>query len=158
MAGHNGALDQALESAPGPIEAYLRMAMAVAGDVAGTVTRRQARDPFDLRDPHYIERTLPALRLASELYFRAEVEGLDNIPTRGGVLLVGNHSGGTLSADTFVFAQAFYDHFGTDRVFHQLAHDLVFKAVGPRVMVQRYGTVLASPQNMAEALRRHAAL
>ena len=53
------------------------------------------------------------------------------IAAEGGVLLVGNHSGGTLIADTFVFAQAFYDHFGTQRRFHQLAHDLVFKAVGP---------------------------
>jgi hypothetical protein len=31
------------------------------------------------------------------------------------VLLVGNHSGGTLIADTFVFTQAFYDRFGSTR-------------------------------------------
>jgi 1-acyl-sn-glycerol-3-phosphate acyltransferase len=152
------ALDQVLESAPGPIEAYVRMALAAAGDLAGTVSRQDSPDPFELRDPHYIERTLPALRLAWELYFRADVEGLENIPASGGALLVGNHSGGTLIADTFVFAQAFYDHFGTQRAFHQLAHDLVFKAVGPRAMVQRYGTVPASRENMAEALRREAAL
>lgn len=158
MANRESALDEVLGAAPGPIEAYLRMALAAAGDVAGTLTRRVRPDPFEFRDPHYIERTLPALRLASQLYFRAEVRGLENIPAEGGVLLVGNHSGGTLIADTFVFAQAFYDHFGTQRRFHQLAHDLVFKAVGPRIMVQRYGTVPASPENMAEALRREAAL
>jgi 1-acyl-sn-glycerol-3-phosphate acyltransferase len=145
-------------TAVAPIEAYLRIALAAAGDVAGAVARRPSPDPLALRDPHYIERTLPALRLASELYFRADVKGLENIPATGGVLLVGNHSGGTLIADTFVFAQAFYDHFGTQRAFHQLAHDLVFKAVGPRAMVQRYGAVPASPENMAEALRRKAAL
>src|SRR5947209_3069524 len=158
MAHRENGLEELLEAAPGPIEAYLRMALAAAGDVAGTVARRERPDPFDIRDPHYIERTLPALRLASRLYFRAEVRGLENIPAEGGALLVGNHSGGTLIADTFVFAQAFYDHFGTQRRFHQLAHDLVFKAVGPRVMAQRYGTVPASPENMAEALRREAAL
>jgi hypothetical protein len=53
------------------------------------------------------------------------------------VLLVGNHSGGTMIADTYVFAQAFYDHFGTERPFYQLAHDLVFKLPGLRVLVQR---------------------
>jgi Acyltransferase len=74
------------------------------------------------------------------------------------VLLVGNHSGGTLIADTFVFAQAFYDHFGPERRFYQLAHDLVFKMPGLRVLVQRYGTVPASPANMGRALRRDAAL
>ncbi len=158
MASVQTALDGLLGAAPGPVEAYLRMAAAGAGDVASTVARRQRPGPFDFRDPDYIERTLPALRLASQLYFRADVRGLENIPAQGGVLLVGNHSGGTLIADTFVFVQAFYDHFGTERRFHQLAHDLVFKAVGPRVMAQRYGTVPASPSNMAEALRREAAL
>jgi 1-acyl-sn-glycerol-3-phosphate acyltransferase len=158
MARDENTLDHLLSSAPGPIEAYLRMALAAAGDLAGSVTGREQPDPFELRDPHYIERTLPALRLSSELYFRAEVKGLENIPPQGGVLLVGNHSGGTLIADTFVFAQAFYDHFGPERAFHQLAHDLVFKVAGPRIMAERYGTVPASPDNMGKALRRKAAL
>jgi hypothetical protein len=35
-------------------------------------------------------------------------------------------------ADTFVFSQKFHDHFGAERRFYQLAHDLVFKTVGPR--------------------------
>src|SRR5947209_6406418 len=147
-----------LESAPGPLEAYLRMAAAAAEDVADVVRGRGSSDPFELRDPHYIERTLPALRLTARVYHRAEVRGLENIPAEGPCLLVGNHSGGTLIVDTFVFAQAFYDHFGPERVFHQLAHDLVFKAVGLRTLVQRYGTVPASPDNMAEALKRDAAL
>jgi hypothetical protein len=56
------------------------------------------------------------------------------------VLLVGNHSGGTLIADTFVFAWVFYDHFGADRVFHQLAHDFVFKVPGVRALLSPYGT------------------
>jgi 1-acyl-sn-glycerol-3-phosphate acyltransferase len=114
-------------------------------------------DPLDARDPEYIRETLPWLRLACETYFRSEVEGLDNIPD-GPVLLVGNHSGGTLIADTFVFAECFYRHFGPERVFHQLAHDLVFKVPGPRAMVRRYGTVPASPENMRRALERDAAL
>jgi 1-acyl-sn-glycerol-3-phosphate acyltransferase len=93
----------------------------------------------------------------SSAYFRAEVRGLEHIPD-GPVLLVGNHSGGTLIADTFVFAQAFYDHFGPGRAFHQLAHDLVFAVPGARAMVTRYGTVPASPESMRRALERDAAL
>jgi 1-acyl-sn-glycerol-3-phosphate acyltransferase len=61
-------------------------------------------------------------------------------------------------ADTFVFAQSFYDRFGPDRRFHQLAHDLVFGVPGLRTLVQRYGTVPASPANMRRALDRDAAL
>jgi 1-acyl-sn-glycerol-3-phosphate acyltransferase len=146
------------EAAAEPIDAYVRMLSAMASDVAGTMTRRESRDPFAIRDPEYIARTLPVWRLVSSLYFRAEVRGLENIPAEGPVLLVGNHSGGVLIADTFVFAQAFYDHFGPERVFHQLAHDLVFKVPGARALVQRYGTVPASPKNMARALERDAAL
>ena len=115
-------------------------------------------DPFAARDPDYIRQTLPTLRAWSEIYFRADVSGLDRIPAHGPVLLVGNHSGGTMIVDTFVLAQAFYDHFGPDRRFHQLAHDLVFKVPGLRTLVQRYGTVPASPANMRRALEKDAAL
>ena len=96
----------------------------------------------------YIRTTLPTLRLFSKVYLRAEVRGLRNIPAEGPVLLVGNHSGGTLISDTFVFAQAFYDHFGPLRRFHQLAHDLVFQLPGARASLSRFGTVPASPENM----------
>jgi 1-acyl-sn-glycerol-3-phosphate acyltransferase len=133
--------------------------LAAAGeDLADSVSRSGDSDPFALRDPAYIEQTLPALRVMSSLYFRADVTGLEHIPPEGPVLLVGNHSGGTWIADTFVFAQHFYDHFSPHRPFHQLAHDLVFKMPGLRALVQRYGTVPASPQNMATALERDAAL
>ena len=142
----------------GPLLAYAQMLAAAAEDVAETVTGRPAGDPFELRDPTYMNRTLPAVRLASELYFRADVRGLEKIPAEGPVLLVGNHSGGTMIADTFVFGQAFLDHFGTARPFYQLAHDMVFMIPGLRALIQRYGTVPASPANMTEALERDAAL
>jgi 1-acyl-sn-glycerol-3-phosphate acyltransferase len=142
----------------GPLLAYARMLTAAVEDVAGTLSGRSGSDPFALRDTQYIQQTLPALRLASDLYFRADVRGLEKIPAEGPVLLVGNHSGGTVIADTFVFAQAFYDHFGAGRPFYQLAHDLVFKMPGLRTLVERYGTVPASPQNMARALEGEAAL
>lgn len=140
------------------------MAGAAARDVVAVVDprrlagRRPETDPFDLRDPEYIRRTLPSLRAMSAFYFRAEVRGLEQVPAQGPVLLVGNHSGGTMVTDTFVFAQAFYDHFGPHRVFHQLAHDLVFKLPGIRALVTPYGTVPASPGNMRRALAQDAAL
>ena len=154
----NGHREDVLSTASAPVEAYLRMLAAAAEDLGGAVVGRGGKDPFELRDPGYIERTLPALRLSSQFYFRADVRGIDHIPAEGPVLLVGNHSGGTMIADTFVFSQAFYDHFGTERRFHQLAHDLLFKVPGLRVLAQRYGTIPASPANMSRALRRKAAL
>ncbi|MGZ6724308.1 MAG: lysophospholipid acyltransferase family protein [Solirubrobacteraceae bacterium] len=148
----------------GALSADARMLGAISADVAHAadprhVARRPpAADPFELRDPEYIARTLPALRVMADVWFRADVRGLENIPSRGPVLLVGNHSGGTLIADTFIFSQAFYDHFGPERAFFQLAHDLVFKVPGIRAMLTPYGTVPASPENMRRALARGAAV
>src|SRR6188508_2467540 len=101
-----------------------------AADVLGVIPDDRPSDPFAARDPDYIRDTLPAIRALSDIYFRGEVDGLENIPRDEPVLLVGNHSGGTLIADTFVFAQAFYDHFGPDRRFHQLAHDVAARLPG----------------------------
>src|SRR5688500_15498672 len=131
---------------------------AVGSDVKSLVDGSEPLDWFDRRDPEHIRRTMPGLKAFSDHYFRAEVRGLDNIPAEGPVLLVGNHSGGTLIADTFVFAQAFYEHFGPNRTFHQLAHDLVFRVPGARALVSRWGTVPASPDNMRRAIDRDAAL
>ncbi len=154
----NDMLQRLLRAPLAPAEAYMHMLAAFGEDLAATAIDRGEHDPFAMRDPEYIERTLPAVRLASRFYFRADVRGLEHIPPEGPVLLVGNHSGGTLIADTFVFGQHFYDRFGAERRFHQLAHDLVFKLPGLRALLERYGTVPASPASMARALRRDAAL
>ena len=157
-------IDRLLRTTPAPLEGALRTFGAVASDtihaadLLGALDGQESDDPFDALDPEYIERTRPALETMSNIYFRAEVRDLRNIPETGPVLLVGNHSGGTLIVDTLVFAQAFYGHFGPHRRFHQLAHDLIFKVPGPRAMLSRYGTVPASPENMRRALSMDAAL
>ena len=76
------------------------------------------------RDPDYLREMLPLLWLLSTFYFRAEVRDLGNVPADRPVLLVGNHSGGNVIVDTFIFSLAFYTYFGVERPFHQLAHNL----------------------------------
>ncbi len=155
----NGTIEALLGAGAG----WARMLAAAGGDVAGALNPVSGNghgpdDWLDAWSPEYIRTTLPTLRLFSDVYHRAEVRGLNNIPAEGPVLLVGNHSGGTLISDTFVFSQAFYDHFGPLRRFHQLAHDMVFQIPGVRGSLSRYGTIPASPENMARALERDAAL
>lgn len=111
-------------------------------------------DGIDAWDPDYIRRVLPLWRAAFGTYFRGEVRGLDNIPDSGPALLVGNHSGGTMIADTFVFATAFYDRFGPERRFHQLAHDVAARM--PATGLSRWGTVAASHDNARRAFDRGA--
>ena len=85
-------------------------------------------------------------------YFRAEVRGLDAIPSAGGALLVSNHSGGMFTPDVLVFAPAFYDKFGFDRPVYTLAHYALF--IGPLAeWLRRAGVIEASRENAAKALR-----
>lgn len=109
---------------------------------------------IDAWDPDYIRRVLPIWRVVLGNYFRAEVRGLENIPTSGPSLLVGNHSGGTYIADTFVFAVEFYARFGPERRFHQLAHDIAARM--PATGLSRWGTVAASHENAEKAFDRGA--
>lgn len=104
------------------------------------------------RDPDFIRQNLPLLWLLSTFYFRAQVRDLDRVPADRPVLLVGNHSGGNVIVDTFIFSLAFSTHFGVERPFHQLAHNL---AVGwPLVggMLRKSGTLSASHEHAAKAL------
>jgi 1-acyl-sn-glycerol-3-phosphate acyltransferase len=139
-------------------DSLAQSAGAIASDWKSVIEGSDQLDWFERRDPEHIRRTLPGMKAFSELYHRGEVRGLENIPDDGPVLLVGNHSGGTLISDTFVFSAAFYDHFGPARDFHQLAHDMVFRVPGVRELLSRWGTVPASPENMKRALDRGAAL
>jgi 1-acyl-sn-glycerol-3-phosphate acyltransferase len=135
--------------------------MAATADlVAGVAELVKSRVPaadLDERDPDYIRESLPRLWLLASLYFRAEVRGLGNVPEEGAVLLVGNHSGGNLTPDTAVFTLAFSTYFGVERVFHQLAHNLVLSMPGLSFL-RKYGTVAASHENARKALKAGAAV
>src|SRR6476469_9909895 len=134
---------------------------AQRGGLMATVTQalvsRIPRADLDERDPDYIREQLPGLWMLATLYFRAEVRGLHNIPDKGPVLLVGNHSGGNVTPDTHVFTLAFNTYFGVERRFYQLAHNLVLTSpVGP--YLRKFGTVAASHENARKALEAGAAV
>jgi 1-acyl-sn-glycerol-3-phosphate acyltransferase len=121
------------------------------------VASRVPKADLDQRDPDYIREQLPGLWLLASLYFRAEVRGLERIPKEGPVLLVGNHSGGNLPPDTFVFTLAFCSYFGVERPFYQLAHNLVVSMPGLGSL-RKFGTVAANHDNATLALNSGAAL
>jgi 1-acyl-sn-glycerol-3-phosphate acyltransferase len=146
---HNGSASASI-TGPAPARGF---AAALGRRVAA---RLPAADLTE-RDPDYIRRTLPGLWLLASYYFRADVRGLHHVPEQGPVLLVGNHSGGNVPADTFVFTLAFSAYFGADRPFYQLAHNLVM--VWPGLgFLRRYGTIAAAPENAARALDSGAAV
>jgi 1-acyl-sn-glycerol-3-phosphate acyltransferase len=116
-------------------------------------------DDFEDRDPDHVRKWLPFLWLMASLYFRAEVRCLEKIPRKGPVLLIGNHSGGNMAPDTFIFALAFSAYFGAERPFYQLAHSLVMRMPQARwIRLRPNGTVTASRKNADRALTKGAAL
>ena len=129
-------------------------AIRVAADA---IASRVPRADLDERDPDYIRESLPQLWLIASLYWRAEVRGLQHIPEDGGVLLVGNHSGGNMTPDSMVFSLAFNTYFGVERGYYQLAHNLVLSMPWLAFM-RKHGTVAANPENAHEALASGAAL
>ena len=135
--------------------------MVAATDLLSGVSRLvRARVPpadLDERDPDYIRESLPSLWLAASLWFRGRGPRPRQHPEEGPVLLVGNHSGGNLSPDTLVFTLAFSTYFGVERVFHQLAHNLVLSMPGLSFL-RKYGTVAASHENARKALQSGAAV
>lgn len=151
--------------------AALGAAREVAGGVARTTVdavrpivdpaRRYMERAFtanlDDRDSDYLRENLPLSWLVATLWYRAEVRNVGRIPERGPVLIVGNHTGGQMSPETFIFGMAFSTYFGVERAFYQLAHNLVL-ASPLGLMLRRFGTVSASPEHARLALSSGAAL
>jgi 1-acyl-sn-glycerol-3-phosphate acyltransferase len=141
-----------IRALPTPLDGVAAMGANAASEWASLLDGLPG-DDLDDWDPEYIRRTLPILGTFFRTYFRGEVDGLENIPD-GPALLVGNHSGGTMIADTFVFTMCFYQRFGPERRFHQLAHDLAARL--PGLGIRPYGTVRASHENAKHAFRKGA--
>jgi 1-acyl-sn-glycerol-3-phosphate acyltransferase len=154
-ASHNGSgkadaglIDERADGVPGQVRGLLGDAY---GAIRKRVSKRLRADLHD-RDPDYLRETLPLFWLFSTFYFRSDVRNLGNIPEDEPVLLVGNHSGGNVIVDTFVFSLAFTTHFGVERRFHQLAHNLAIAWPIAGDMLRKSGTISASQENAARAL------
>ena len=77
---------------------------------------------------------------------RPEVRGLDNIP-EGGALYVGNHSGGFMTPDSWIFGVSLLRERGIQDVPYALAHQVVIEAPGTNQILTAMGVVAASPEN-----------
>jgi len=153
--GARGALDglasaaaQVGRTALTPVTAPARGVLSALG---ATARARAGEGDLDDRDGLLIRDVMPVAWMVASLWFRAEVRGLHHIPREEPVLLVGNHSGGNVTPDSFVFALGFASHFGPERPLHVLVHNLVSAYPGLGFL-RRLGTLPASPKAAREAL------
>ncbi|MFD8838105.1 lysophospholipid acyltransferase family protein [Streptomyces griseofuscus] len=93
------------------------------------------------------------LRPVYEKYFRVEVKGVENIPDKGGALIVANHSG-TLPLDGLMMQVAVHDHHPADRHLRLLAADLVFVLPVVNELARKLGHTLACAEDAERLLEQ----
>jgi 1-acyl-sn-glycerol-3-phosphate acyltransferase len=84
-------------------------------------------------------------------YFRLETSGWERLPEETS-LLIGNHSGGSLTMDAWTFVFDWWRRFGTERVLHATAHDVLMAAPGLGDYFRIAGVIPASRQGVSSAL------
>lgn len=135
----------------------LRLAARFATFAARRATHTDRPLPADdvtLRDPALVELLVDGFRMVARDYFRFEVEGVENVPATGPVLLVGNHSGALLPLDGFFASTALHDRYGGERVPFALVHDFVFDDPLLRSYAARLGMLRAGHSGAQHAFSR----
>ncbi|MGZ6662910.1 MAG: lysophospholipid acyltransferase family protein [Solirubrobacteraceae bacterium] len=93
----------------------------------------------------------PLWDVLCKYYFRLELSGWERLPEETS-LLIGNHSGGSLTMDAWTFVAAWWRRFGTERVLHATAHDVLMAAPGLGDYFRQAGVIPASRQGVTAAL------
>ncbi|GAA2606881.1 lysophospholipid acyltransferase family protein [Actinomadura fulvescens] len=116
--------------------------------------RRRLAGEYDVDefgfDPEFNRSVLlPVARALYERWFRVELFGLDNVPEKGGALIVANHSG-TLPIDGIMLAVAMHDH--AQRDLRLLGADLVYQVPVLGHLSRKAGHTLACHSDAARLL------
>lgn len=110
------------------------------------------------RDPEFIRAMLPRLWLVANLWFRAEVRGLDKVPDEP-VLFVGNHSGGAGTPDTFVFLLAYNTYMSVEgRPLYGLGHEMITSMPLIGAFARKMGVVTADQDAAASVFAQDASV
>jgi 1-acyl-sn-glycerol-3-phosphate acyltransferase len=118
----------------------------------GALLRRRL-DDWSVEPPNQTLAVLqrPIWNLLCDYYFRLEVDGWERLPD-GPCLLVGVHSGAALTMDSWTFVYAWWRRFGTDRVLHGTAHDILMATPGLGDYFRAMGVVPASRKSVTAGL------
>ncbi len=106
-------------------------------------------DDVSARNPRMVALMLDFVRALARHYFRLHVEGIENVPAAGPVLLVGNHNGGLVPMDGFFTALAIRDRHGAERAVFSLVHDFMFNDP----ILRHYGGALGMLRANEESAR-----
>jgi 1-acyl-sn-glycerol-3-phosphate acyltransferase len=124
------------------------------GGIEGLIAKRvAAATEHALEGPNQtlMRAQKPVWDALCKYYFRLEMSGWDRLPAQTS-LLIGNHSGGSLTMDAWTFVYAWWRRFGTERVLHGTAHDVLMAAPGLGDYFRQVGVIPASRHGVSKAL------
>ncbi len=98
-----------------------------------------------------VELTDPLFNFYYRYWFRVEPEGIENVPSSGGALLVGNHSG-ALPPDAPMIMQAIRNEHPVPRPLYMLGEHWFKGYPGVSMMAAKIGVVPAHPANAQRLL------
>ncbi len=146
--GGRTAVDPAAGAKPGSAERHSK------GGIEGLIGRRvAAATEHALEGPNQTLMRVqqPVWDVLCKYYFRLELSGWERLPEETS-LLIGNHSGGSLTMDAWTFVAAWWRRFGAERVLHPTAHDVLMAAPGLGDYFRQVGVIPASRQGVTAAL------
>ncbi len=116
------------------------------------IAQRVGREPNLAPRSEAFERIQrPLWAFLNDYYFRLEVDGWDRVPDEPS-LLIGIHSGGSLTMDAWTLVEAWQRHFEGKRVLHGTAHDVLMAAPGLGDYFRACGVIPASRRGVSAAL------
>ncbi|MCZ6807172.1 MAG: 1-acyl-sn-glycerol-3-phosphate acyltransferase [Deltaproteobacteria bacterium] len=113
-------------------------------------TQEQLQAPARQFDPEFMKKLVPKMDTFMS-YFDAEVRGMERVP-KSPVLLIGNHSGGTITPDTSAVYAAWYRTRGFNDPLLGLAFDAIFAVPKWGELMRKIGQMPASMDNAGSAL------
>lgn len=118
----------------------------------GLRSRAEEVDEFGL-DRNFDARLRPVLDFVYRRYFRIQTEGINNVPSEGRAVVVGNHSG-SIPLDGLMLRTALRTDHPAGRDLRWLAEDFLFYLPFAGVFMNRAGAVRACQENAERLLSR----
>jgi 1-acyl-sn-glycerol-3-phosphate acyltransferase len=117
----------------------------------GLVAKRAAKWDLEGGSERLQRAQAPVWNLLMDHYFRMEMDGWDRLPQEPS-LLVGVHSGGSLTIDAWTVALQWRRRFGAERPLHATAHDVLMAAPGLGDYFRANGAIPPTKEAMGAAL------
>jgi 1-acyl-sn-glycerol-3-phosphate acyltransferase len=118
----------------------------------GLRSRAEEVDEFGL-DRSFEAKLRPVLDFIYRRYFRIQTEGIENVPSEGRAVVVGNHSG-SIPIDGLMLRTALRTDHPASRDLRWLAEDFLFYLPFAGVFMNRAGAVRACQENAERLLLR----